>query len=179
MNGEDKRLNYGTLELFADGKYEVGVIVGGKTYNFTVMVDKTAPMLTLNGVENGGGTKESVTLSDLSEKAMMKVYLNDTEITYELGQELTELGKYRVVLTDEAGNTTTYEFEILFKMNGGAIALIVIGVAVVLGVGIAIILGKRATYKKQKEMNMDEDGEDENADESDMEASEVEEGETP
>lgn len=183
VNGEDKRLNYGTLELFEDGKYEVGVIVGGKTYNFAVTVDKTAPALTLNGVENGGGTKESVTLSDLSEKATMKVYLNDTEITYELGQELTDLGKYRVVLTDEAGNTSTYEFEILFKMNGGAIALIVIGVAVVLGVGLAIILGKRATYKKQTKVNMDEDSEeeieDENTEELDMETSEGEEGETP
>ena len=179
VNGEDKRLNYGTLELFADGKYEVGVIVGGKTYNFVVTVDNTAPVLTLNGVENGGETKESVTLSDLSEKATMKVYLNDTEIKYELGQELTELGKYRVVLTDEAGNEATYEFEILYKMNGGTIALIVIGVAVILGIILAIILGKKATYKKQTVADESEDDEDDYDDEPDAETGEDEEGETP
>ena len=183
VNGADKRLNYGTLELFEDGNYEVGVIVGGKTYNFAVTVDGTAPALTLNGVENGGETKESVTLSDLSEKAMMKVYLNDTEIEYELGQELTELGKYRVVLTDEAGNVAEYEFEILYKMNGGAIALIVIGVLVILGIILAIILGKKATYKKQAVQEEDEDDEDdfedENSDENGTEAGASEEVETP
>ena len=183
VNGADKRLNYGTLELFDDGNYEVGVIVGGKTYNFAVTVDNTAPVLTLNGVENGGGTKESVTLSDLSEKATMKVYLNDTEIKYELGAELTELGKYRVVLTDEAGNETTYEFEILYKMNGGAIALIIIGILAICGIVLAIILGKRATYKKQAETDLDEDDEedfeDEQGDENGTETGASEEGETP
>ena len=183
VNGADKRLNYGTLELFEDGNYEVGVIVGGKTYNFAVTVDGTAPALTLNGVENGGETKETVTLSDLSEKATMKVYLNDTEIEYEVGQELTELGKYRVVLTDEAGNVAEYEFEILYKMNGGAIALIVIGVLVILGIILAIILGKKATYKKKVAQKTDEDDEDdfedENSDENGTEAGASEEGETP
>jgi len=182
VNGADKRLNYGTLELFEDGNYEVGVIVGGKTYNFAVTVDGTAPVLTLNGVENGGSTKESVTLSDLSEKATMKVYLNDTEIEYTLGAELTELGKYRVVLTDEAGNVAEYEFEILYKMNGGAIALIIIGVLAILGIILAIILGKRATYKKKVAQETDEDDddfEDETDGENGTETGESEEGETP
>ncbi|MBO5480272.1 MAG: hypothetical protein J6A63_03685, partial [Clostridia bacterium] len=183
VNGADKRLNYGTLELFDDGNYEVGVIVGGKTYNFAVTVDGTAPALTLNGVENGGETKENVTLSDLSEKATMKVYLNDTEIEYTLGAELTELGKYRVVLTDEAGNVAEYEFEILYKMNGGAIALIIIGVLAILGIILAIILGKKATYKKQATQETDEDDDDdfeeESSDENGTETGASEEGETP
>ena len=51
VNGEEKRLNYGTLELFEDGTYEVGVVVNGKTYTFTVTVDATAPTIKLEGVE--------------------------------------------------------------------------------------------------------------------------------
>ena len=35
-------------------------------------------------------------------------------------------------------------------MNGGAIALIVIGILVVAGVIVAIILGKKAAYKQKK-----------------------------
>ena len=150
VNGEEKRLNYGTLELFEDGTYEVGVVVGDKTYNFTVTVDGTAPALTITGAENGGTTKDAVVLSNLTENAEMRVYLNDTEISYKLGEELTELGKYRVVLVDEVGNETEYTFEILYSMNGGAIALIVIGILVVAGVIVAIILGKRAAYKQKK-----------------------------
>lgn len=150
VNGEEKRLNYGTLELFEDGTYEVGVVVADKTYNFTVTVDGTAPALTITGAENGGTTKDAVVLSELTENAEMRVYLNDTEIEYKLGDELTELGKYRVVLVDEVGNETEYTFEILYSMNGGAIALIIIGILVVAGVIVAIILGKRAAYKQKK-----------------------------
>lgn len=150
MNGEEKRLNYGTLELFTDGVHEVSVIANGKTYTFTVTVDSTAPAITITGAENGGTTKDTVILSDLTEDAEMRVYLNDQEIEYKLGDELTELGKYRVVLTDECGNSSEYTFEILYSMNGGAIALIVIGILAVIGVIVAIIVGKKATYKTNK-----------------------------
>ncbi len=150
VNGEEKRLNYGTLELFTDGTYEVGAVIGDKTYNFTITVDGTAPALTITGAENGGTTKGEVVLSGLTEDAEMRVYLNDTEIDYKLGEELTELGKYRVVLTDSVGNETEYTFEILYSMNGGAIALIIIGILVVAGVIVAIIFGKKAAYKQKK-----------------------------
>ena len=76
MNGTEKRLNYGTLELFDDGTHEVGVLVNGITYTFTVTVDATAPTLKLNGVENGGETKDTVTITDISEIENVKVELN-------------------------------------------------------------------------------------------------------
>ncbi len=166
VNGEEKRLNYGTLEVFEDGSYEIGVVVGGKTYAFTVTVDGTAPTLTLSGVENGGKTKDEVTLSGLSEKAEMKVYRGDTEIEYELGGKLTELGRYKVVLTDECGNVAEYEFEILYKMNGGTIALIIIGILVVVGIILAIVFGKKATYKKKLTKANEEEDEDDFEEES-------------
>ena len=58
--------------------------------------------------------------------------------------------------------------------------MIVIGVAVILGIILAIILGKKATYKKQAVADEDEDDyDDETADENDTETGEDEEGETP
>lgn len=143
LNGEDKRLNYGTLELTADGTYEVGVVADGMTYSFTVTVDCTAPMLTLSGVGNGGTTKDGVILSELSENAELRVFLNDTEISYTLGDTLTELGTYRVVLTDECRNQTEYSFEIVYSMNGGAIALIVIAIVVIMGGTVTVILMRK------------------------------------
>lgn len=51
-------------------------------------------------------------------------------------------------------------------MNGGAIALIIIGILVTVGIVIAVILGKRAIYKKRsKKMVEDVDGFYEDADE--------------
>ncbi len=142
---EERRLNYGTLELKAGGVYELNVLVDGKLYPFTVTVDDTAPTLTMTGVENGGTTTANVVLSAPSEKATVKVYLNDSEVSYTPGGKLTGVGKYRVVLTDEVGRTTEYAFEILAikKSNTGKtigiVAGIVGGLAVVGGVALWLI----------------------------------------
>lgn len=143
VDGEDKRLNYGTLELNEDGIYEVGVVVNGVSYNFIVMVDATAPSLVIDGVENGGTTKNKVVLDNLSETANVRVYCNDEAIEYELDSELREVGIYRVVVTDEAGNTSEYSFEIEKSISGGIIALIVIAVLAAVGGGVFLILKKR------------------------------------
>ena len=143
VDGEDKRLNYGTLELNEDGIYEVGVVVNGVSYNFTVTVDATAPSLVIDGVENGGTTKNKVVLDNLSETANVRVYCNDEAIEYELDSELREVGIYRVVVTDEAGNTSEYSFEIEKSISGGIIAFIVIAVLAAVGGGVFLILKKR------------------------------------
>lgn len=142
VNGEEKRLNYGTLELLEDGTYEVGVVANGATYSFTVTVDTTAPTLKLEGVEDKGITKNGVTLSDLSEKAMVEVYRNDEIVEYTFGEMLTEAGEYRVVVTDEAGNTTAYAFEIQ-EGNGWIVIAVVVLVVVLIAGGVVLILLKK------------------------------------
>ena len=143
VNGEDKRLNYGTLELKEDGVYEVGVIVGGNTYLFKVTVDGTAPTIPLNGVENGGSTKDAVTIGNPSEDATVKVTLNGEPVEYTLGDEITEPGDYKVTVTDEIGNTAEYSFTIEKTISAGAIIGIVLGVLGVIGVVVIIILKKK------------------------------------
>ena len=156
VNGEETRLNYGDLTLDKSGVYEIAVTVNGKDYIFTVTVDATAPAATLTGVENGGSTKGGVTLSDLTEKATVEVYKDGEKIEYSLGSELTEVGQYRIVLMDELGNSTEYTFEILYSVNAGAVALIVIAVLVVIGVIVAVVImrkkgkfGKNTAEKKK------------------------------
>ena len=149
VNGEETRLNYGDLTLDKSGAYEIIVIVNGKDYAFTVTVDATAPAVTLTGVENGGSTKGSVTISDLTEEATVEVYKDGEKIEYTCGDALTEVGKYRIVLTDELGNSTEYNFEILYSVNGGSIALIVICILIIVGIIAGAILGRCAVYKKK------------------------------
>ena len=146
VNGEDKRLNYGTLELFADGTYEVGVVANGQTYNFTVTVDGTNPTIKLNGVENGGKTETEVYISDLSEKGEVTVYLNGEKLLYKLGDNLTQQGKYRVVVMDECGNTTEYSFEIKDEHTFGVIALAVIAAVGVAGAAVFYFLKKKKKH---------------------------------
>jgi hypothetical protein len=143
VNGENKRLNYGTLELLEDGKYQVEVIVGGESYPFTVTVDGTAPTLKLNGVENGQSTTNAVTLTDLSEKADLKVYFLDELIDYKLGEELKGIGNYKVVVADECGNQTIYEFEIKKDINWWLVGIIIVLTTVVFVWQIISILRKK------------------------------------
>ena len=146
VNGEDKRLNYGTLELFADGEYEVGVVANGVTYTFNITVDGTKPTIKLNGVENGGKTENPVTITDLSEKGEVTVYLNNEKLLYELGNELTEDGKYRVVAKDECGNTTEYTFEIKANDSFKYIALATVAGIGVIGAVVFFILKKKKKF---------------------------------
>ena len=151
VNEVDTRLNYGDLSISESGVYNVSVYVNGQAYPFTLTIDSSAPTAMLGGVENGGQTKGSVTVSDLSETATVEVFLNDEPIEYELGDELTEVGKYRVVITDEIGNATEYTFEILYSLNATAIILIIIGILLVAGtVTTVIVMRKKGKFGKKK-----------------------------
>lgn len=71
----------------------------------------------LAGVENGGSTKGRVQIEGLSENATFTVFLNGTQIKYALGEELFELGEYRVVLRDLAGNETVSIFVLIVVLK--------------------------------------------------------------
>ena len=150
VNGEEKRLNYGTLELFEDGTYEVGIVVSGKTYSFTVTVDGTAPTLKLEGVENGGKATGGVVISEPSETAEIKVYRGEEEIGYKLGETISEEGEYRVTVTDECGNSTAYTFTIEAGTNWTLIVLLVVLGLLIAG-GVVLFFIRRKKVADQDE----------------------------
>jgi hypothetical protein len=143
VNGEEVTLEKGTLSLTASGSYEVTIVANDNEQKFTVVVDSTAPVVTIDGVENGGTTKGAVILSDLSSDATMKVYLDDVLVEYNLGDELTDVGVYRIVIEDAAGNVSEYSFEILWKMPAVAIVLIVIAVLSIVGTVVWLVISKK------------------------------------
>ena len=143
VNGEETRLNYGTLELFEDGEYEIVVVANGDNNTFYVNIDATAPTLTMKGVTNNGKTNGVVVLSDVTEEAEVKVFFNDEEIEYTVGEELSEIGKYKVVVTDECGNTTEYDFSIEKGANIGLFVLIGIVVIAAAGVIVFFVIKKK------------------------------------
>lgn len=146
VNGVEKRLNYGTLELFDDGDYVINVIVNGTAYPFSVTVDATPPTITLNGVENGGETKGEVTISEPSEDATVEVLLNGETIKYTSGQSLSVAGKYTVKVTDKCGNVSEYNFEILKTTNKSVVAMFAIGGVAILIVAVFFILKKKKVF---------------------------------
>lgn len=97
----------------------------------------------MNGVENGGATTNTVTLTDLSEEATVKVFKGDEEIEYAIGDNLFEVGEYKIVLTDVCGNATEYTFSI--EKGTNVVLFVILGIFVLtgMGVGVFFILKKK------------------------------------
>lgn len=155
-NGEAVSPDGNRLNFTESGLYTVTAEVDGKAYSFVLELDSTAPTLELIGVKDGGVSGKSVTLDNLSEQATVEVYKDGELIKYELGNELSEYGEYRVVVTDEAGNQTEYTFTLKHILNGGAVALIVIGIIVLVGgVAAVLIMRKKGIFGKIKALKTD------------------------
>lgn len=136
-------------KLTEDGKYEIVLrdsLGNGKTISFTI--DKTAPEITISGIEDGGKGDSRVTLSDMTEEGEIHVYKDGQEIEYRLGDELFEYGKYEVVVKDRLGNSRTYSFELCFQANGAVIVLIGVGIALIAGAVILVVMKKKRVFKK-------------------------------
>lgn len=138
----------GNFELIKDGSYRLEAV--DKAGNISVIefvIDTTPPKLDLIGVENGGAVKGAVAIDKPTEKISVKVYLNENQIDYTLGESLKEVGQYRVIITDEAGLTTEYTFEILYHLNAASIAVIVVlAIAGISGLISIIALRKRKKF---------------------------------
>ena len=130
-----------------DGDYRIVICdFAGNVTEVSFSIDKTAPVATLGGVDNGGTTKGKVTLTEPDEEVNVKVYFNDEEIEYVKGDKFTSAGAYKILVSDIYGNATEYNFEILKSANGAVIALIVIGVIAALGVVAVVVLKKKKLF---------------------------------
>lgn len=154
LNGDPcEKLNFSN-----DGIYVISVEQNGTRYSFTIQLDTLSPTVNLIGVNNGDATKSDVTILDLSEEATVEVYLNGEKISYSIGSALTELGDYRIVVTDKAGNASEYTFSIIYSLNGGAIAIIVIGILLLIaGVLTFIFVRKSNKFRKKKSLKIEPD----------------------
>lgn len=115
-----------------DGTYTVDYVcvASGVTYRLEFVTDYTAPTLRLDGVENGK-IHGPVDLSDAEPGADVRVIRDGKEISYK--KTLTESGKYTVIITDAAGNSSTYSFVILMYLNTNSVVLFaVVGLLIVL-----------------------------------------------
>ena len=122
-------------------------------------IDKIAPTLVITGVENGGQTSGSVTLSELSEESTVTVKLNDETIEYEIGETLTKTGKYTVMVTDECGNESVYEFEIVKAKKPANVGLIIAFIGsmmVAVGTATFLIIKKKREGSQERRIKIAE-----------------------
>ena len=124
------------VDMVDEGEYDISYRCPATEtlYMFRVTIDHTPPVLALAAVGEDGSAKGPVDISDVEEGASISIWLNGNEYPYE--QVLTRSGKYRIVVTDAAGNMNTYAFMIRVYYTTSSIIFFATIIAVGVGVGI-------------------------------------------
>ena len=142
----------GRLYLYDEGLYTVNILDNnsGLEYSFNITIDTTPPTLELVGVENGGTTKNLVSMKNISEEnCTLVVMVDGMYFDYTLGDEIEKSGQFIVTLTDEAGNSTTYTFERVYSLNSASIAVLAgLGVLVILII-ILLVKSRHHYYREE------------------------------
>lgn len=142
----------GRLYLFDEGQYLVNILDNnsGEKYSFNITIDTTPPTLELVGVENGGSTKNLVSMKNISEdNCTLVVMVDGMYFDYKLGDEIEKAGRFVVALTDEAGNSTTYTFDRIYSLNGASIAVLA-GFGAIVVLLFALLIKSRHHYYKNE-----------------------------
>jgi len=155
-----KILDNNNLYLYDEGTYKVNIFDSTKNeeFSFEITIDTTPPTLEIIGVENNGKTKNIVILKNVSEQPYsLLVFVDGVKFNYTLGEEIEKCGVFKVVLKDEAGNTTIYNFERIYALNGPSIAIIAgLGALVVLLI-IFLVKTRKSYYKEDEEITETEE----------------------
>lgn len=101
--------------ITAEGKHTIVLKdTAGNSRTYTFIIDKTNPIGTLNGVANGGITGGDVSFTwaspSTTESPIVSVTRNG--VAYVHSMVISASGRHTIVITDAAGNFTTYTFTI-------------------------------------------------------------------
>ena len=155
---DDQPLDYeiveNTLSLTEDGTFEIAVmdVDTAVEYNFKITIDTIPPTLELVGVENGGKTKSDISTQNCSEdNVTLFAFRDGEEFQYSIGESMRNVGSYKLILIDEAGNQTVYEFEKTYSLNAGAIALLAGLLVIAVLVAIFVVKSRKGLYVEVQE----------------------------
>lgn len=128
-----------STKLKETGAYVITITDGTLFYDLIVQIDCTPPTviieITGNSAKFSNANKDNITAVLFKDGKEVK--------NYTFGANLTESGFYKLELVDELGNTNVYEFEIPYKLNGFAIALIIVFVIIVAIIVVFIIKSRK------------------------------------
>lgn len=141
-NGESLESDPNVAYFDEEGNYLITIVCGQSKpiFDISVTVDRTPPELALSNVVNGEA-KGAVSLADAEPGSTLYIEFNNKELpTTEL---LTQAGSYHVRITDEAGNSSDYYFDIIVAVNANSLIFIIIFVVMVVGIGIYLYVSRR------------------------------------
>ena len=139
FNGNDVKVDNNCLIMKEDGSYYVSYFCyeTGVTYSLSLVVDHTPPVLEIDGVDEKGYAHNVVTLGDTERHSTVEVARDGNEVSF--APSYKDAGDYRIVYTDEAGNSSTYEFTIMQFLDLNAWMAVLIAVLLLIGVSAFMI----------------------------------------
>ena len=108
-NEEPKADYLSGTKITEEGTYNIALSdAAGNWREYSFTIDKTPPVGILYGVANGGYTNRDVNFR--CDESDCSATLNGS--SYSFGNEIISEGDYTIILTDRAGNSSTYNFVI-------------------------------------------------------------------
>ncbi len=146
INGEEKKTNRSSVNMSEEGYYEVNYRCTDNNvdYFLEVNVDHTPPKVVFEGVNKNNKAKGPVTIKGLEEGDTVSVTYNGEESKLNYKNQLTQSGRYHVVVADEAGNTVEKTFNILIYLNIKSIVFLGLLLLVIVGVSVALIISRKS-----------------------------------
>ncbi len=122
------------VDLSGEGRYQIRYrcIPTGIEYMLDVEMDHTAPEFTLSGVENGMA-RGPVTLEGVEKDDTVAVTFNGEEANLPLGGVFKNVGRYKITVTDKAGNNREESFTIRMYLNYQSIIFFILAVGIIAG----------------------------------------------
>lgn len=147
-NGEETGFDRYFVSMEGEGDYviEYRCPTANLTYILEVTIDRTPPELRVEGkLGDDGRIHSTVTFSAVGEGGTLGI-LKDGEPYRASTNTLTEPGEYSLTITDEAGNSMTYEFEIMLYLDSNSVLFILLVVGAVAAV-IGLAIWKRKNFR--------------------------------
>lgn len=151
-NGEETGFERYFVNMEGEGDYvvEYRCPAADLTYTLTTTIDRTPPELLVTGrVGRDGRIHSSATFSVTGEDGTVSILRDGAPYTasYSAGEGvLKEPGAYSLSITDEAGNTMTYDFEIMVYLDSNSVLFLLLVLAA-LGTVTGLVIWKRKNFK--------------------------------
>ena len=145
-NSKPVNHNQGSVDMTKEGHYIVDYTCAatGKDYSLDVFIDHTPPQVTFLGLDEDDTCRGPVTVQGMEETDTISIMFDETEeVTLDEENKLYDTGYYHVMITDQAGNSTEKDFEILLYININAALFILAIFAGILGVIIALAVSRK------------------------------------
>jgi hypothetical protein len=139
-DGEQQGFDRYYADMEAEGEYEITTrcLQADRIYTFHVTIDRTPPELVLSGnVGEDGRVRGPVTVSNVEEDTTLTLERDGKteKLAVDDGTaEIRDTGSYRLVATDAAGNSSSYQFTILIYLDSNAFLFVLLTVAILAAV---------------------------------------------